>query len=365
MLIKKIFYREIVSNAVKILIALIVILPIEELFKLLDRAASGNLPTATIFTAMIYGTIASFPMALIISCFLTVTITINRFCKEQEFVIWLSSGISPFYWFKLTAFFAVPMSIICAICTMYITPWANAKSNEYSDYVIKQQVNMMISPGVFKENPSNNQVFYLEHYSLIDGLAQKIFVQYADPDSSVVYNLTALSGNVYNNDGVVSVVLNHGHRYQLSPSADNRFMELDFDTFKASIKQIYSPNVAATTNNANAMPSALIKQHSGSANAELSWRIANALSMLVMSLIAVPISMQIGRRQSGLIFIIPALIYAAYQNLILSLNSYVGSGVINSVWGIQVVHPIMIGIVILLTYIKTLPKGYLWSRNKK
>ena len=50
MLIKKFFYRELVSNASKIFIVLLFILPLTELFKLLEQAASGNISTITFAT---------------------------------------------------------------------------------------------------------------------------------------------------------------------------------------------------------------------------------------------------------------------------------------------------------------------------
>jgi len=223
MLIKKLFYRELVSNATKIFIVLVSILPVTELFKLLNQAASGSIPTVTLVTLMIYGTIASFPMILTIACFLTVVITINRYCKDQEFAIWLSSGISPFYWLKLVALFIMPMTIICAFCTMYVTPWATSKSQEYANFLSKQQTSILISPGVFKENDDGNQVFYIEKYSLAPSFAQNVFIQYNEAGGAP-YNITAKSGKIENKDGIISVILRNGHRYELTNNADNNII---------------------------------------------------------------------------------------------------------------------------------------------
>lgn len=44
MLLKNVFYKELVANAARILTVLVIILPITELFKLLDQAASGHIP---------------------------------------------------------------------------------------------------------------------------------------------------------------------------------------------------------------------------------------------------------------------------------------------------------------------------------
>ena len=360
MLVKKIFYRELVSNASKIFIVLVFILPLTELFKLLDQAASGNIPTITLLTMMIYGTIASFPMILTIASFLTVVITINRYCKDHEFSIWLSSGLAPFYWLKQVAIFSFPLAIICAISSMYITPWATSKSQEYANFLSKQETNMIISPGVFKEEADGKQVFYLDHYSNELGIAKKIFIDYTDEAGT--YNITADSGTITNDNGVFSIILNNGNRYELGNSADTN-INFHFDEFKASIKQQYIPRDKDKIEVPTSTVRQLIANNSTQARSELSWRISIALMMFVMCVIAVPISIQTGRVQNNLVFILPPIIYGIYENFILSLNGYVNDGSIPMSL-VFLVHILMLLVAIFMTYLKTFPKGYFGSKNK-
>ncbi|MFN7094178.1 MAG: LPS export ABC transporter permease LptF [Burkholderiales bacterium] len=362
MLIKKVFYRELVSNATKIFVVLIFILPVTELFKLLNDAASGNIPTVTLITLMIYGTIASFPMILTIACFLTVVITINRYCKDHEFVIWLASGVSPAYWLKQTAIFILPMTIICAVCSMYITPWATVKSQEYANFLSKQQTSMVLAPGIFKENHNGDQVFYIENYSLTPSFAKRIFIVY-NSDNATSYNITAKAGSIENNKGITSVILEDGHRYELDNNADTNIL-LNFKQFKASIKQDYKPIDHNQVNIPTSSVKQLIEQNSNHARAELSWRISIAMMMFVMACIAVPISIQTGRVQNSLIFIVPPIIYAIYENCILTLNGYIGDGKIPSIVYVFIIHFVILLLAIWLTYLKSLPTGYLRSKNK-
>ncbi len=362
MLIKKIFYRELVSNASKIFIVLVAILPITELFKLLNQAAAGSIPTVTLVTLMIYGTIASFPMILTIACFLTVVMTLNRYCKDQEFAIWLSSGISPFYWLRQVMYFIIPMTIICAVSTMYITPWATATSEEYANYLSKQQTAMLISPGVFKENGAGDQVFYLEKYSITPSYAQNIFIQYVEQNGSP-YNITAKAGRVETHDGISSIVLKNAHRYDLSNLGEN-ILQLNFDEFKASIKVDYKPRDKSNVGISTSTIQQLLKKNNNNAKAEISWRVSIAAMMFVMALLVVPISIQIGRVQNSIVFIMPLIMYGVYENSILTINGYINSGALSSMAYVFVVHIIMIMIALGLTYMKTFPKGYFRSKNK-
>jgi lipopolysaccharide export system permease protein len=362
MLLKKVFYRELVSNATKIFTVLVFILPLTELFKKLEEAASGSIPTSTLFALMLYGTIAGFPMILTIACFLSITLTINRYCKDQEFTIWLSSGISAFDWLRLTYFFAIPMTIICAICTIIITPWANLKSQEYINYLSKQQTTMAISPGLFKDN-GENQVFYLDHYSITNGYAANIFVQYSS-DNVTVYNIVAASGKIVNDDGLISLILKDGHRYELTNANENTLI-LGFGQFKASIKQAYTPLDKTTINIPTSSVQTLVSNGSNNAKAELSWRISVAIMMFVMSILVIPLSIQTGRVQSGIVFILPLIIYPIYENLILTFKGYLDNNNVYALLAIIILHVVLLLFALLLTYIKTLPKGYIFSKNKR
>lgn len=352
-----------VSNATKIFTVLVSILPITELFKLLDQAASGSIPTLTLITLMIYGTIASFPMILTIACFLTVVITINRYCKDQEFSIWLASGISPFYWLRQVTYFVIPMTVICGICTMLITPWATAKSQEYANYLTKQRTNILISPGVFKENNNGDQVFYLEKYSIAPSYAENLFVQYEEQNGTP-YNITAKKGNIENNNGIISINLKNVHRYELANTSDN-ILQLDFAEFKASIKQEYNREDRIKNTIQTSTINQLVDKNNGNSRAELSWRISIALMMFVMSLIAVPISIQVGRVQNNIVFIFTPIIYAVYENMILTINSYINTDKLQSIGYVFIIHILLIGVAIALTYLKTFPKGYFRLRNRR
>lgn len=362
MLVKKIFYRELVSTASKIFIVLVCILPITELFKLLDQAASGKIPTITLFTMMLYGTIASFPMILTIATFLTIVITINRYCKDHEFAIWSASGLSTFYWLRLVAYFSLPLTIICAISSMYITPWATAKSENYANYLSKQQANMFLAPGLFRENNDGSQVFYIEHYTLLPSLARKIFIQYADSDDKT-YNITANAGKINNDDGIMSVVLENGHRYELNSTSDNE-MILNFREFHASEEEKYTAEDMKKLGINTSTVGQLYKNDDPHAKAELSWRISIAAMMFAMSLLVVPVSIQTGRVQNNLIFIFPPIFYALYENSILTFNGYLGGGEIHSMFYVLLIHVVMVVIAILMTYLKIFPKGYWFSKNK-
>ncbi len=364
MLIKKVFFTELVGNASKIFTVLVFILPVTELFKLLDQAASGNIAVATLVTMMIYGTIASFPMILTIACFLSIVITINRYCKDQEFSVWLASGVSPFYWVRQVIIFSLPMVVICLVSTLYITPWATTKSEDYANFLTKQEAAMVIAPGVFKEADNGRQVFYIEHYTLNKGLANRIFIRYQDLDK--LYTITANAGKIINHEGMYSIILQDGNRYDISINPTNDDVTaINFKELKATIEQQYTPLQRVGLHINTAKFEELWKDNNGESKAALSWRFSIALMLFVMCIVAVPISIQVGRKQNNLVFIMTPIIYAIYENLILTVDGYISNGTLKSMGYVFIVHGLLLIFAFCLTYIKTYPQGYLKSKNKK
>ena len=365
MLIKNVFYRELVANAARILIVLVIILPITELFKLLDQASSGHIPKVTLFTLTLYGTLASFPMILNIATFLSIVITFNRYSKDHELAIWLSCGISPFRWLKQTAIFVTPLAITCGVCSMLITPWAVRQSNQYANFLAKQSATMALTEGIFRESPDNKDVYYIEKFSLNNGYAKNIFLKYQD-ESNISYNITANEGKVSNNQGMIKLTLFNGNRYQLDNYESGNILLMSFKTFTATLKQAYDPERDRAQLNTQSYPTRdLIRLYAEPHNrGELSWRVSIMIMTFVMGLIAVPLSMQTSRVQNSLVFIFPPIIYGVYQNIIMTINAQINDDKIYSAFWTMPVHLLIIAVAIALTYVKTKPNGYFRSKNK-
>ena len=187
-------------------------------------------------------------------------------------------------------------------------------------------------------------------------------MQYDDPDNNT-YNITADAGKINNNNGIMSVILENGHRYTLNSTADNQEV-LNFKQFSASEEEQYTREDMKKLGINSSSIGMLMVNKDPRAKAELSWRISIAAMMFAMSLLVVPISIQTGRVQNNLVFILPPIFYALYENSILTCNGYLVGGEIHSIFFVMSIHALIIVIAIFLTYIKTFPKGYWLSKNK-
>lgn len=360
MLIKTIFYRELVNNAIKIFVVLMFLLPLTELFKVLDQATSGQIPTTMVFTFMFFGTIASFPVIINISIFLSILLTFNRFSKDQELIIWSSSGISPFFWLKLITFFALPFAFIAGFCAMSIKPWATEKTYAYSEYATKQKISSFIAPGVFKEAPDGKVVFYVESYSLSPSYAKNIFIKYLENDNNE-YVATGKFAKIDDSKDIIELLLKDGNRYSLNDK-DN-FTNIHFNSLIANIPK-EKGNIEKTKNEKTYGFIRLIKLDNNVIKVELLSRINEGIVLFLMALLTLPLSIQVGRMQHNYAFILVPFAYAIYNNILFSLNVKINNNEISSFW-ILIIHIIVLLIAIILTFIKSYPKGYFFNRKNK
>jgi len=303
-------------------------------------------------------------MILTISTFIAIAIVVNRYSKENEFAVYLSCGVSPFYWYRQVLCFAMPIALICGLCTMLITPWAITQSDQYSKFLVSKQVQKLISPSIFQEFNNGKQVFYVEQYSLDHGTAKNIFIQYQDNDDNTLYNATANSGVISYDQGNIQLSLDKGNRYQITNAHSNNYLlNFNFDTMQAKIDNTTTLEKANSTQS-DSMDQLFQHKNQAQARKEISWRFSVALMVLVMALITYPLCVQISRVQGNLVFILPPVIYALYQNVIMTINASINDGKITSYWATLPVHILLIIASLLLTYYKTKPPGYFFSKNK-
>lgn len=361
MLAKKIYYKELSTNATKVIIILILILPLQEFMARVGTTAAGSMPITTLLTITLFGTISSFPEILTIACILAIVITLNRYSKENEFIVWMASGVSPFYFLRQTFYFIIPFAVICGLCTTVINPWANVKTKTYSDFILKQEANALISSGVFRENEENNQIYFIDKYDLKKGILEKVFVKNIS-QSGIMSTITGLNGKISNDNGVFTITLLNGNYNQVFNMNQSKY-SFHFDKLIAKNKQLYKSELKNEELEGLTFVD-LLKRNSVYATSEINWRTTNALLVIILGLLLVPLSIQIGRVQGSLVFIFPAIFFVIYQNLIFTVNGLINQGVagLSLMFGI---HFLVISIGLLLTYLKTYPKGYLMSKNKK
>jgi len=108
MLFKTSLKKELLVNSITALVILISIVMAQRITFYLRYAAKGAIPNDSIITILGLNLIKYSPLLLSLSIFLAVLLTLSRWYRDHEMIIWLSSGLSLAKIIKPIASFALP-----------------------------------------------------------------------------------------------------------------------------------------------------------------------------------------------------------------------------------------------------------------
>jgi lipopolysaccharide export system permease protein len=134
------------------------------------------------------------------------------------------------------------------------------------------------------------------------------------------------------------MVFENGHRYEGRPgNADFRLI-----SFREHSVRMEQPEVRPAQRKQKARPSAELSFDDATDVAELQWRISMPLSVLVLALLAVPLSRTNPRQGKYAKLFVAVLVYLLYNNLLGMANSWVARGAVPAAIGMWWVHLLML-----------------------
>jgi lipopolysaccharide export system permease protein len=143
------------------------------------------------------------------------------------------------------------------------------------------------------------------------------------------------------------VVLVNGRRYEGTPGQVD-YRTVDFDRYYLRIEPREAKPGAPTTKGMGTMD--LWAERKPDQIAELHWRLALPMAVLIMALFAVPLSFVNPRSGRSWNLFLAVLVYALYNNLLSIFQAWTAQGKIPGWLGLWPVHGAMILIVAVLFY---------------
>jgi lipopolysaccharide export system permease protein len=306
-------------------------------------AARGIIPNDTIDTVLVFNLLKHLPLLLSLTVFLAILLTLSRWYRDSEMIIWLSSGLSLYKFLKPILAFCFPMIILIASLSLYISPWAVQKSEEFKSGLKNRDELATISPGSFKESKSADRIFYVEGFSDLGSSVKNIFVQSIQNEKLGV--IVSNKGKRFKNeDGENYIVMLDGKRYE----GQEDTKEFSITTFKEygvlidrEIPRI--AYVAASAGLVEGIPTLQLLLLQNKANqkkymAELMWRLSLPISAMILILLAISMSFISPRTGRSMNIISALLIFVIYNNLLGVTHSLVATGLVSFWFGFWPVH---------------------------
>jgi len=341
MIFKRSLLQELFSTALAALVVLIGIVLAQRMAYYLGIAARGDMASDAINALLGFSLLRYLPMLLSLTLFLAVLLTLTRWHRDSEMVVWFSSGVGLAAWVRPVLWFALPIVAVIGGLSLFVTPWATGKGIEFKDQLESRDELAAISPGVFKESSHADRVFFVESFDELGNSVKNVFVQSIQHQKLGI--VVAREGyRKVEDNGDNFLVMENGRRYEGRRDAPE-FSSTEFESYAIRIEpnevKQSSPSSSAL-GNSELLGSGLPRH-----KAEFQGRLAVPISALLLVLLAIPLSFVDPRAGRSANLIMALLIYVIYNNLLNVLQAWVAQGKLDPLVGLWPVH----GLVLVLT----------------
>ena len=362
MILQRSVAREFASVAVAVFVALFAILLTTQLIRLLGQAAGGELASEAVVALLGFGALNYLPILLSLTVFVAVLLTLSRCYRDSEMIVWFTSGV------PLTAFiapvlrFALPVVVVIALLSLFLSPWALSKSAEYKNQVESRDDVSQVSPGAFRESAAADRVFFVEGVDGGTATAAKVnnvFVSSMQHGRLGV--MVADQGHQETlGNGDRFVVLEKGRRYEGEPGKPE-YRVTEFASYAIRIETAEGEKLQDTPK--TLPPWDLVKKPTPANLGELVWRLGLPLAALNLALLAIPLSFVSPRAGRTNNLILAVLSYLIYNNLLSVSQAWVSQGKLAFDVGVWLVHVAMFLLLVGLFYRRILIVSWLRSRS--
>lgn len=351
MIIFRYITREVLLSTFAVTAVLMLIITSARLIKYLSDAAAGKLEAGAVLLVLLYRIPGFLELLLPLGLFLGILLAYGRLCLDSEMVVLKATGFSDH---RLLGFAYGPTLIVGVLVLMlsvWITPLGLQKAEQLLAEQDARSELELVTPGRFLSQ-SSGQVTYAESVSG-DQLRQVFLSRRGEDGRPNILIAEAAERRLFPEAEQRFLVLLDGYRF------DGRPGEADITRIRYSEYgvQLEEPELAAEIREIDAKPTMMLLESSHVRDrAALHWRFALPSLVLVVALLAVPLSYT-NPRQGRFAKLIPSiLLYLFYMSLLTTARSSVESGASPLV--LWAVHLLFVFVALNLIYLS----GY-WQRG--
>jgi len=344
MIFRRSLVRELTATAIGLFVVLLAILFTNLVVRLLARAAGGAVAPEGIWALLGFNALFYFNILFSVTLFLTVLMTLSRWYRDSEMIVWFTSGQSLASCLKPILWFAAPFFVAIVVLSLFLSPWAERRKLEFERQLESKDEFVLVTPGLFREFRRANLVVYVESINTFNGTIRNIFLHSIDDGKDVT--TVARTGSLQEMpNGDRFIVLDDGRRYEGAPgTADFRIVE-----FAKLGRRIDAAEARALPSSAKAIPSLELMALDGKLErAELFWRLSVPISALMLTLLAIPLAQVNPRMGRSFNLVAAAFMYMLYSNCLNIVQSFIAQGKLDFWTGLAIPHTVAAIVVVVL-----------------
>ncbi len=344
MIIRDYIIKEILKTFVAVFIILFLILISTQLLRYLSAVAEGKVPIELFFTMLGLRNLESMTLMLPLSLFLSILLALSRFYKDSEMVALASCGIGPSTLLKCVLIVALSFTFLEASLALFLSPLANRQIEIMKAEMKATADTETISAGQFNISKDSRRVLYAASKSNNTEL-KNVFLHLRDDDNRSV--LAAEDASLVTDDKleVRYIVFQNGNRYDGVPGT------LEYRHVKFQDYGVFIPGQHVTVSDFEKYSLSLTELFSmtdSKAVSEIQWRFSMIISIILLSMLAVPLSKSSPRKGRYGNFAAAILVYIIYTNLLTVSQSWIKKDKIDPLLGLWWVHGVFLLLFLIL-----------------
>ena len=346
MILKRYIYREILQKFISIAGLLLLIFISKYYVEYLADAASGKISTDLVFSFLWLKIVATLPKMLPISLFIAVILAFSRLIRDNELVIFHTSGAGRPFELETTLRFVLIFLVIYSIIVLYFAPLAERKLDLLKNQAKRDSDITGITSGRFKEFSKGDRVVYVESLSTDKQSMQNVFLQVRQNDKLGVLTSDGARFQWDIDLGNRYILFEDGRRYVGSPGMQD-YQITEYETYAVLIET--SSVSTADGISPSAMPSlSLFRSDAAAHVSEWQWRVSLIISCLILAFLAVLLNSLSWSDKQYLLVMVGMLIYFIYSNLMGISRTLLEREQIPGLLGIWWTHLLLIALLVTL-----------------
>ncbi|MFZ1623241.1 MAG: LPS export ABC transporter permease LptF [Gammaproteobacteria bacterium] len=311
-LLNRYLLREVGQTWLAVTLVLLLILVTNQFAAVLGDAAASQIPRDAIVRVMGLTIVQYLTILVPLSFFLAIMLSLARLYHDSEMSAMMACGIGPAQLYRPLLMLGLLLAVGVAWLSLVASPAAVREVKTLSEVARRDASLGLLEPGRFISFGSSGAVMYAESLTG-DQHLHNVFVQRRVGERVEVILADEAWQVVTDNGNFREVVFARGRRYEGEPGGA-KFRIVEFVEHGIPFAVPVARNTALKANQRTT--SALLESSDPVDRAELHWRLAPALTLLVLTVIAVPLAKTEPRRGrfSGLAAAI--LVYVIYANLL-------------------------------------------------
>lgn len=342
-LISRYILRETFGAWLIVVAVLFVIVMSNQFASILGDAAAAKLPREAVFTVFGLTALRYFSVLSPIALFLGIMLALARLNRDCEMAALSACGVGPGRLLLPVLTLTAVLATGLAWLSLFATPDASRQIDEIK-FRAKEDMQLgAIQSGKFTTPDSGDTVIYAREV-VGNELRGDVFLQRREGDRVLAILADRGERQVDPANGELSFVLYNGKLYEGVPGEGNFFV-VEFAEQKMPVHQQDDEFVEALTSKSTL---ALLRSNDPSDRAELEWRASVPISVLILALLAVPLSRSSPREGRYARIGAGLLLYFIYANLISIAYVWVQRELVPQWVGVWWVHVLMLGYALFL-----------------